>query len=362
MTNTNDSNRTRAKNNDETETDTRQTDDKPSVRYGVSRNTTKSETENATKNPKTTNCPECGGNLFEDDQHGETTCVDCGLVVDEEEIDPGPEWRSFNEQEKNNKKRVGAPKTKTRHDDGLTTNIGWQDKDAYGNALSPEKKQQMKRLRKWDERYRTRNPKERKLKQALGEIDRMASALGLPQNVRETTSMIYRQAVQQDMLPGRSIEGMASAALYAGARLENVPRSLDEIETVSRIEKERIARDYRYLNRELALEVGPIDPEKYIPRFTSELDVDKHTVHKAEELLDFIKANTLHNGKSPPGIAASVIYTACVFCNEDVTQKDVAEVTGITEVTIREGKDMIIEEGDESWILSDYTETPQPKA
>ncbi|MFB6353804.1 MAG: transcription initiation factor IIB family protein, partial [Halobacteriales archaeon] len=119
-------------------------------------------------------CPECGGNLVHDSEHGETVCADCGLVVEEDGIDPGPEWRAFNPTEKDQKSRVGAPTTTMMHDKGLSTNIGWQDKDAYGKSLSPRQREKMQRLRTWNERFRTRNSKERNLKQALGEIDRMA--------------------------------------------------------------------------------------------------------------------------------------------------------------------------------------------
>ena len=83
-----------------------------------------------------TSCPECGGQLVSDSEHAETVCEDCGLVVDEGEIDRGPEWRAFDAAEKNQKSRVGAPTTKMMHDQGLSTNIGWQDRDAYGKALS----------------------------------------------------------------------------------------------------------------------------------------------------------------------------------------------------------------------------------
>ncbi|MFB6138671.1 MAG: transcription initiation factor IIB family protein, partial [Halobacteriaceae archaeon] len=120
-------------------------------------------------------CPECGGQLVADEERGETVCADCGLVVEENEIDRGPEWRAFDSREKDQKSRVGAPTTNMMHDKGLSTNIGWQDKDAYGKALSSRQREKMQRLRTWNERFRTRDSKERNLKQALGEIDRMAS-------------------------------------------------------------------------------------------------------------------------------------------------------------------------------------------
>ncbi|WP_192498449.1 transcription initiation factor IIB [Halorussus halophilus] len=280
-------------------------------------------------------CPECGGNLVADDERGETVCAECGLVVDEDQIDPGPEWRAFDASEKDEKSRVGAPTTNTMHDKGLSTNIGWQDKDAYGNSLGSRQRQKMQRLRKWNERFRTRDSKERNLKQALGEIDRMASASGLPDNVRETASVIYRRALNEDLLPGRSIEGVATSALYAAARQAGTPRSLDEIANVSRVEKDEIARTYRYVVRELGLEIQPADPKSYVPRFVSDLGVSEEVERRARELLDNATEKGIHSGKSPVGLAAAAVYAGALLSNEKVTQAEVSDVSDISEVTIR---------------------------
>ena len=280
-------------------------------------------------------CPECGGKLANDTEHGETVCQDCGLVVEEGEIDHGPEWRAFDASEKDEKSRVGAPTTNMMHDKGLSTNIGWQDKDAYGNSLSSKQRQKMQRLRTWNERFRTRDSKERNLKQALGEIDRMASALGLPENVRETASVIYRRALDEDLLPGRSIEGVSTACLYAAARQAGTPRSLDEIANVSRVEKDEIARTYRYVVRELSLEIQPADPESYVPRFASDLELSDEAERRARSLLKNAKEQGVHSGKSPVGLAAAAVYAASLLTNEKVTQSEVSEVANISEVTIR---------------------------
>ncbi|PSQ38086.1 transcription initiation factor IIB 2 [Halobacteriales archaeon SW_5_70_135] len=280
-------------------------------------------------------CPECGGNLVSDEERAETVCSDCGLVVEEDEIDRGPEWRAFDAKEKDEKSRVGAPTTKMMHDEGLSTNIGWQDKDAYGQALSSRQRQKMQRLRTWNERFRTRDSKERNLKQALGEIDRMASALGLPNNVRETASVIYRRALDEDLLPGRSIEGVATASLYAAARQAGTPRSLDEITTVSRVDKDEIARTYRYVVRELNLEIKPADPVSYVPRFASELGLSDEAERRARSLLETAKGEGIHSGKSPVGLAAAAVYAAALLTNEKVTQNEVSQVANISEVTIR---------------------------
>ncbi|SDQ59993.1 transcription initiation factor IIB [Natronobacterium texcoconense] len=291
-------------------------------------------------------CPECGGRLVSDAEHAETVCNDCGLVVEEDEIDRGPEWRAFDAAEKDQKSRVGAPTTNMMHDQGLSTNIGWQDKDAYGKALSSRQRQKMQRLRTWNERFRTRDSKERNLKQALGEIDRMASALGLPENVRETASVIYRRALEEDLLPGRSIEGVATASLYAAARQAGTPRSLDEISAVSRVEKMELTRTYRYVIRELGLEVQPADPESYVPRFVSDLDLPDETERMARELLESARQEGVHSGKSPVGLAAAGVYAAALLTNEKVTQNEVSEVANISEVTIRNRYKELLEASD----------------
>lgn len=284
---------------------------------------------------RSTHCPECNGQIVRDSEHGEARCEDCGLVLDETTVDRGPEWRAFDSEERDKKSRVGAPTTTLMHDKGLSTTIGWQNKDAHGKSVSAEKRTQLQRLRRWDERFRTKDSQERNLKQALGEISRMASALGLPEPARETASVIYRRAVEEELLPGRSIEGMATASLYAAARQQGTPRPLTVFEDVSRVKKIRIQRAYRYLSRELGLEIEPEDPVSYVPQFASALDVSDESSRLARELLDVAKSNGVHSGKSPAGLAAAALYASANLTNESLTQETVSDAAQMSKVTIR---------------------------
>jgi transcription initiation factor TFIIB len=302
------------------------------------RTSTKTETESETEQATDTGiemCPECSGTLKHDAEHGEQICTDCGLVVDENEIDRGPEWRAQTQKERNEKSRVGAPTTKMLHDDGVSTAIGWQNKDAYGNSLSERQSQKMARLRKWHTRSQTRDAQERNLQHALGEIDRMASALGLPQSIRETAGVIYRRTLDEDLLRGRSIEGVSTAAVYAASRQAGIPRSLDEITAVSRIEKIEVMRTYRYISRELNLEISPADPTDYLPRFASKLEISEEAEYQARELLEAAVNEGVASGKNPTGLAGAAIYAAALLCNEKLTQDTVSEVADVTQVTIR---------------------------
>ena len=292
--------------------------------------------EETTSEVSSRTCPECEGDqLITHGSQGELLCEECGLIIEENNVDRGPEWRAFNQQERESKSRVGAPTTNTMHDKGLTTTIDWQNKDAYGRSLSSEKRSQMHRLRKWQERIRTKDAGERNLQFALSEIDRMASALGVPRAVREVASVIYRRALAEDLIRGRSIEGVATSALYAACRQEGIPRSLDEVAEVSRVPQKEIGRTYRYIAQELGLELKPVDPKQYVPRFCSELGLSEEVEQKTREIITQTAEEGLLSGKSPTGYAAAAIYAASLLCNEKKTQREVAEVAQVTEVTIR---------------------------
>ena len=294
------------------------------------------EREESTERTEQGRCPECGAQGVTDEKRGETVCQECGVVFEEGHVDRGPEWRSFDASEKAEKSRVGSPTTELLHDKGLSSVIDWQNRDANGQTLSARKREKMSRLRTWDERFRAQSAQDRNLKQALGEIDRMASALGVPKNARKTASVIYRRALEAELIPGRSIEAMATASLYAGARQADVPRTLDELETVSRVERKEFARAYRYVARELELAMEPTDPTQYVPRLSSDLELPEETEQRAAELLEAGKAEAVHSGKNPVGLAAAAIYAAGRLTNTDVTQHEVADVADVSAVTIRD--------------------------
>jgi len=154
-------------------------------------------------------CPECDGRVTTNAV--ETVCEECGLVVDEQRIDHGPEWRAFDKDER---ERTGAPLTAARHDRGLSTEIG-RGTDANGNTLSGRKRRQVARMRREQTRGRFQSKTERNLAHGLGEIRRIVSALELSETMRDQACQLFRSAQNEELLPGRSIEAMATASITA---------------------------------------------------------------------------------------------------------------------------------------------------
>ena len=285
---------------------------------------------------ETVMCPECGSNhLSKDYSRAELVCCDCGLVIDEDLIDHGPEWRAFDSEQHEKRARTGSPMTYTIHDKGLSTMISWKNKDSYGKSIPNRNRAQLFRLRKWQRRIRISNATERNLASALSILDRMASSLGLPRTVRETAAMIYRKAALRNLIRGRSIESVTAASLYAACRQCHVPRTLDEIARTANMSRKEIGRNYRYVSRELGLKLLPTTPHDYISRFCSELKLSGDAQEKVMEILKEAANAELTSGRGPTGIAAASIYVASILCGERRTQREVSEVAGVTEVTIR---------------------------
>ena len=142
-------------------------------------------------------------------------------------------------------------------------------------------------------------------------------------------------AVQRGLVRGRSIESVVSGALYAACRRHEVPRTLDELSEASGIDKKEVGRTYRFVTRELGIRILPSNPVDYIPRFASALKLPPETQSKAVEILEMAENSELTSGRGPTGIAAASLYVAALMNNEKRTQREVADIAGVTEVTIR---------------------------
>ncbi|MHA1279187.1 MAG: transcription initiation factor IIB [Candidatus Helarchaeota archaeon] len=281
-------------------------------------------------------CIECGSNkLIKDYERAEIICMNCGLVLHERMVDDGPEWRAFDMEQLDKRARVGAPSTYTIHDKGLSTMIDWRNQDIFGKNLTPRRRAQIYRLRKWQRRIRISDAKERNLAVALSELDRMSSHLSLPRNAREVAAMIYRKAVDKRLIRGRSIEGVCAAALYASCRQCRIPRTLEEIASIAKVNKKEIGRNYRYIARKLSINIPPTDPIDYISRFVSDLQLSGLVQKRAIEILRRAVSIGLTSGRGPMGLAAASIYIASLLLNERRTQREIAETAKVTEVTVR---------------------------
>jgi transcription initiation factor TFIIB len=271
-------------------------------------------------------CPECDGRLRSDDC--ETVCTQCGLVVDEHAIDPGPEWRSF-EDDDTNPERTGAPLTRSRHDRGLSTEIG------RSTRVKGRKRRQLARMRRQHKRSQVRTKAERNRIYAFTEIRQLVSTLDLPTPIRDRACVLFESAQDGDLLQGRSIEGFAAAAVYATCRTDSVSRTLPEITEAAKASRDELDVAYTAMNRELGLPTGPVDPREYLARFASKLGVPDSVERRAREFAHRAHETGIGTGRNPGGVAAACLYTAAREAEVELTQQAAADVADVAPVTVR---------------------------
>jgi len=274
-------------------------------------------------------CPECDGRVTTNAV--ETVCEDCGLVIDEQRIDHGPEWRAYDDEEC---ERTGAPLTAARHDRGLSTEIG-RGTDAKGNELSGQKRRRLARMRREQTRGRWRSKAERNLAHGLGEVRRLTSALELSESIRDQACQLFRSAQSEDLLRGRSIEALAAASVYGACRCNGLSRLVDDVSEMARIAESRVTNAYKTLNEELGLPAEPVSPSMFVPRLASDLECPDRIRQRARTLAEQAEERGVTTGVHPAGFAAACLYKACREEGRWLTQRDVAESGDVTPTTVR---------------------------
>ncbi len=268
-------------------------------------------------------CPECGGKAISIQEKGEIVCGQCGLVISERILDISHSGkRAFTKQEKEMRERTGSPISILLPDMSLSTII---DKS---NIKSPD----LKRAAKWNSRMTW---DKRNMLIATTELKRIGSNLNLPIHVKKAAIRLYIEAFKRKLLRGRSINGMVAACLYFACRERKIPRTLQEILDQTSVNAKNVRRCYRTIIRELNLKAPSTDPISLIPRFIAELELDAEAEKATIKILQVFTSKFSTSGKDPKGLCAGALYLVCKKNDRKISQKDIANLVGVTEVTLR---------------------------
>ena len=289
-----------------------------------------------TKTDKVPNCPECGdANLVEDYDLGELTCRKCGLVQTEHTLNLGPEWRAFTQEERDERGRVGLPTSFSIHDKGLSTVIDPVNRDAFGRKLPVATRLAMLRLRKWQIRTRVHSSADHNLVRAMTELDRLRDVLHIPTSTKEHAALVYRKVLANTLVRGRSIAIVTAASLFAACRMSGTQRTLKDVSAASGIRKKDLAKCYRLLVKALDLHMPVVDPVRCVSKIATAVKISMPTQQHAIRIINAAKKRGLVAGKDPMGLAAASLYFSCKLEGEKKTQKQIAHVANVTEVTLR---------------------------
>ena len=169
---------------------------------------------------------------------------------------------------------------------------------------------------------------------AIDELERISTELKLPKAVVDEALRILNEAAKSGYTRGRSLNISIAVSIYAACREMKVPVTIEDVARASRIDKVELGKAYRALLSKVKIEVPVMDPKDYVYRIGRMLNLPDETIKKAEEIVEEVKKAGYTVGKDPAGIAAAAIYIASLG-SEKVTQKEIAKVANVTEVTIR---------------------------
>ncbi len=280
-------------------------------------------------------CVECGVLDWQsDNSRGEISCGGCGLVVEENVIDPGIDWT--NHDNATDRSRIGAPTTHTLADKGLNTSIAISDLTsgaASRHGMSARARRDWRRRRVMDERSKTRASRARNLVKA-NQMVRDKS--GLPKSMQEEVCRLYKILSHQGFVTGRSIAGVTAACTYLVARREGVPRQIPEICETFQVDEKELSRMIRHISRKFNMHKIS-SPSDYFGRFLSDLKLPPRISMQVEHLWSTLKPHVdLWQGKKPMGVAAALIYKAAAESGHKRTQADICKVANVSEVTLRQ--------------------------
>lgn len=278
-------------------------------------------------------CPE--GEIIYDPRLGAKICKETGEVIEELVIGDEPEVKSYTPEEKLQRERYGSPLSYSK------LNLVSRPEIVAPTEPGPKLKTQRKPdyLRSAVRATKAMTTQEKNLRLALNMIEDLAQRLELSHLIKEEAAKLYREAVEKGLARGRSVDNMVAAVVYLACRLHRTPYSLDEIienmKNLTEDSKRDVARIYRLLIRELGRKVPVLEPTSFVYRITSSLNLPDKVAVEAVKILMEAKRRGLTAGKDPSGLAAAAVYIAALKHGIRRTQKDVAKVANVTEVTVR---------------------------
>ncbi|MCW3997083.1 MAG: transcription initiation factor IIB [Candidatus Bathyarchaeota archaeon] len=283
-------------------------------------------------------CAHCkSANLITDKNSGEIVCSQCGLVTTDDMLNQTPEWKAVTLEQYKTQTRTGIPIRYSRFDKGLHTTItGYMD--GLGKPLSSKAKRRAYYLRRTHNRSITHDSHEQNLKLAMNELRILSEKLHISFPVQELAAVIYRKALNKDLIRGRCIKTIAAAAMYVACRFTKTSKTLSDIARYSGLNRIEVSRDYRLIINTLKIKMPSHDPLNYISRLAEKANISGKVQGAAIRILAKAKRKRITTGKDPVGMAAAVLYIACQLKGENVTQEKIAKVAGVSEVTVRNRK------------------------
>ncbi|MEM2145127.1 MAG: TFIIB-type zinc ribbon-containing protein [Candidatus Jordarchaeaceae archaeon] len=267
-------------------------------------------------------CPECGSSEIQQFAEGQYVCANCGLVINNLTV------RTRNSNVKIRKSKQNTIQTSGRS--GIFQFQGNFLKDKYKSYILLDGAG-LKMLTNF---LRVSDSTEKNIALALITIIKIARNLGMKYGILETTLTIYERLAKKCTFKGKNIKAMSAAIIYAAGKNVGYPYGLREIARVAKVQPNKIFRCYKFIleNLDCALSVSSFD--QYISRVCEQLSLSENATRISQRVFAASRGRLRIMG-AISGIIAASIYISSILTGEKRTQREIADVMGMTEATIR---------------------------
>lgn len=282
-----------------------------------------------------TECQICGGTEFETDLvRGEIICTSCGMVQSEQMLASGAEWRAFTLKERGTLPRA-SPVSDARIRNPIGGMILRSDVFRVTDNTGNDDRFSLLRMAKYDLRSRHDDSIQRSAAYADRYMDKLKSDLKLSSVVIKEAVGVYKRAYGKKLVRGRAIKDVVAASVYSACRVHGLTHSMDEVAKSIGCTRKNVARTYRMILRKLTIKVPVPRAAPYIAQIVSKMELPGIVERDSLEMLDAITKGKIVIGKDPRSIAMAVVYLIIRGTVNTRTQKEIALVLGMTEVTLR---------------------------
>jgi transcription initiation factor TFIIB len=169
---------------------------------------------------------------------------------------------------------------------------------------------------------------------AHSSIDQAVQYVDIDESTGQLAKAIYHQSLTTNVIQNRTLGQVIAASMILASRQDNAPMPATRVSKMFDVDEKSVMKTKTELLQNLPIEIGPIDPEQYIPQYCEKLRLSDEVEARAIDIVNECKEIGLHSGRSPSAFAASAVYVSCLLNNEPKTQREVADVAGISKKTI----------------------------
>lgn len=263
---------------------------------------------------------------------GMIICKTCNNTISN--IIDTAEWRFYgaNDSKSSDPTRCGMPVNQLLPQSSLGSFISTKGRGGYS----------MNKVRKYQQ-WGGMPYSERTLLKVFQEISRVCKQAGIPEMIIKEAHVLYKIVSTTKITRGSNRKGVIAACVYFSCKINNVPRSTNEIASIFSITGTIMTKGCKKFQEIMQLNkvdinrihnTSTITMDDFIDRFCSKLELNQEDVSNIKHISYLSQVYNLINDNTPPSMAAGCIYLYIKEVEYDIHKKTISDICKISEVTI----------------------------